>query len=133
MLVYGGARGLNRTECDAVVCIGAPHPDMNDVQRQAELLAMDHDDLCAGGEEYSTRRNAPNPPVYRKLLFEDEYGDGLAVPTKAYSGVAGALFREAREKELEQFVHRIRPLLVGDADSAKRCLSPDERTHEPPS
>ncbi|EMA55367.1 hypothetical protein [Halococcus thailandensis] len=119
MLVYGGARGLNRTECDAVVCIGAPHPDMNDVQRQAELLAMDHDDLCAGGKEYSTRRNAPNPPVYRKLLFEDEYGDGLAVPTKAYSGVAGALFREAREKELEQFVHRIRPLLVGDADSAK--------------
>lgn len=119
VLVYGGARGLNRTECDAVVCIGAPHPDMDEIQRTAELLSMGRDDLRAGGEEYSTRRNAPNPPIYRKLLYEDENGTGLAVPTKAYSGVAGALFREAREKEIEQFVHRIRPLLVEGDEAAK--------------
>ena len=31
---------------------------------------------------------------------------------KAYSGLVGELFREAREKELEQFIHRIRPHLV---------------------
>jgi len=92
---------------------------MDEVQRTAELLAMDRDDLRAGGKEYSTRRTAPNKPVSRKLLYEDEHGDGLAVPTKAYSGVAGALFREAREKELEQFVHRIRPLLVDDDEQAK--------------
>lgn len=116
VLKYHAARGLNRAECDAVVCIGAPHPDVEDLTRDAELLAMDRDDLRVGGNEHSTRRNAPNPPVYRKLLYEDEEGHGVAVPTKHYTGVTGDLFRESREKELEQFAHRIRPLL---ADSAK--------------
>jgi hypothetical protein len=118
VLHYGGARGLDFEECDAVVCIGAPHPNIDDLRRDAELLAMDRDDLRVGGEEYSTRRNAPNPPVYRKLLYEDENGDGLAVPTKAYGGLVGSLFYEAREKEIEQFVHRIRPALADDLKHA---------------
>ena len=118
VLHYGGARGLDFEECDAVVCIGAPHPNVDDLRRDAELLAMDRNDLRVGGEEYSTRRNAPNPPVYRKLLYEDENGDGLAVPTKAYSGLVGTLFYEAREKEIEQFVHRIRPVLADELKHA---------------
>jgi hypothetical protein len=116
VLKYHAARGLNRSDCDAVCCIGAPHPDVEDIRRKAELLALDNPDLRVGGDEYSTRRNAPNPPVYRKLRYEDESGDGLAVPTKAYSGLVGELFREAREKELEQFIHRIRPHLVDPDD-----------------
>ena len=118
VLHYGGARGLDFDECDAVMCIGAPHPNVSDLRRDAELLAMDRDDLRVGGEEYSTRRNAPNPPVYRKLLYEDGNGDGLAVPTKAYSGLVGALFREGRENEIEQFVHRIRPVLADELKHA---------------
>jgi len=118
VLHYGGARGLDFEECDAVVCIGAPHPNVDDLRRDAELLAMDHDELRVGGGEYSTRRNAPNPPVYRKLLYEDENGEGLAVPTKAYSGLVGTLFYEGREKEIEQFVHRIRPVLADDLKHA---------------
>ena len=126
VLHYGGARGLNKANCDAVVCIGAPHPDMRDIQRTARLFAQDHPDLDAGGEEYSTRKVAgtgselaANEPIYRKLRYTDPDGDGRAVPTKAYSGVAGALFRETREKELVQFVHRVRPLLVDDDEPAK--------------
>ncbi|MFC6723498.1 hypothetical protein ACFQE1_03655 [Halobium palmae] len=115
---YHAQRGLNMNECDAVTCLGAPHPDMDDLQRQAELLVRNAPDetLRVGGEEHSTRRGAPNPPVYRKLRYTDENGEGRAVPTKHYTGVTGALFREARERELEQAVHRIRPLLDEDGE-----------------
>lgn len=51
-------------------------------------------------------------PKYRKLLYEDEDGKGLSVPTKTFSGLIGKLFEEAREKEHIQFIHRIRPVLV---------------------
>lgn len=118
VLYYGGARGLDFEECDAVMCIGAPHPNVDDLRRDAELLAMDRDDLRVGGEEYSTRRDAPNPPIYRKLLYENQDNEGLAVPTKGYSGLVGALFREGRENELEQFVHRIRPVLADELKHA---------------
>ncbi len=121
-LHYHAARGLNRTGCDAVFCIGAPHPRISDLQTEAELLAQHRDDLRAGGREYSTRRKegeiAANPPVYRKLNYEDEDGRGRAVPTKHYSGLVGALFRETREKELVQAVHRIRPILADETKHA---------------
>jgi len=113
VLHYHATRGLNREACDAVVCIGAPHPDVDDLRREAELLAMGRD-IRVGGEEHSTRRDAPNPPVYRKLNYEDDRGRSRAVPTKHYTGLVGALFREAREKELEQAVHRARPLLADE-------------------
>jgi hypothetical protein len=117
-LHYHAARGLNRTECDAVVCIGAPHPDVTSLERQARLLAMGRDNVEVGGEEYSTRRDAPNPPVYRKLLYEDDAGNGRAVPTKHYSGLVGTLFQNARERELTQAIHRIRPLLAEETKHA---------------
>ena len=117
-LHYHAARGLNRTECDAVVCIGAPHPAIPDLEREAELLTKGRDDIDVGGVEHSTRRDAPNPPVYRKLLYEDADGAGRAIPTKHYTGLVGELFREAREKELEQVVHRIRPLLADETKHA---------------
>lgn len=116
-LHYHGARGLNRTEFDAVVCIGAPHPDVEDLRREADLLAQ-ASDLRVGGAEHSTRRDAPNPPIYRKLLYEDSAGEGRAVATKHYTGLTGALFRESREKELVQAVHRIRPLLAEEQKHA---------------
>ena len=75
-----------------------------------------------GGEEYSTRRDVPNPPVYRKRRFADGDGRGRAVPTKAYSGLVGKLFERSREKELVQALHRIRPLLAEPALSVGRDL-----------
>ncbi|MEE6210831.1 hypothetical protein U3A55_11800 [Salarchaeum sp. III] len=117
VLHYHATRGLNRNDCDAVMCIGAPHPDVEDLQRDAQLLAMDNGPR-AGGSEHSTRRDAPNPPVYRQLHYQDDHGQGRAVPTKHYTGMVGTLFRESREKELVQALHRIRPLL---ADTQKHA------------
>jgi hypothetical protein len=118
VLHYHATRGLNRNDCDAVMCIGAPHPDVEDLRRNAELLAMGRDDVGTGGAEHSTRRGAEKPPVYRKLYYEDEDGRGRAIPTKHYTGMVGTLFRESREKELIQALHRIRPLIAGEAKHA---------------
>lgn len=122
VMYYHATRGLNREECDAVMLIGAPHANIEDLQRNADLLAMGHNALRVAGEEHSTRRNAPNPPVYRKLNFEDENGKGRAVPTKHYTGLIGGLFRETRENELEQAIHRIRPLLADDGETKHAYL-----------
>ena len=111
ILHYHAARGLNRNDCDAVVCIGAPHPNVPDLEREAALLAQGTDTRI-GGAEHSTRRDVPNPPVYRQLNFEDDEGRGRAVPTKHYTGLVGDLFRETREKEIQQAIHRARPLLA---------------------
>jgi hypothetical protein len=116
-LHYHAARGLNRAECDAVMCIGAPHADVEDLRRDAELYAQGDVDVRVGGAEYSTRREA-GAPVWRTLLFEDDAGDGRAIPTKDFSGLVGDLWRETREKELVQAVHRIRPLLADDTKHA---------------
>lgn len=116
---YHGNRGLNFTDCDAVICIGAPHPDVENLRRDAELLAMGQANAFrVGGDEHSTRPDCPNDPVYRTLVYEDEQGQGRAVPTKHYTGLVGALFREGRESELVQAVHRIRPLLADEPTHA---------------
>ncbi|WP_152422023.1 hypothetical protein [Natrialba chahannaoensis] len=120
VLHYHATRGLNRNDCDAVVCIGAPHPDIGDLERDAELLAMGQDDFDVGGVEHSTRDGAECPPVYRKLHYEDENGRGRSVPTKHYTGLVGSLFREGRESELVQAIHRVRPLLA-DPDDPKHA------------
>ncbi|WP_230458842.1 hypothetical protein [Haloarcula sp. K1] len=117
VLHYHAARGLNYNDCDAVVAIGAPHPKVEDLQREAELLAMDHPDLDAGGAEYSTRADTEDP-VYRKLHFEDGNGRGRAVPTKHFSGLTGDLFEESRSKELTQVIHRTRPVLADETKHA---------------
>ncbi|SDK15240.1 hypothetical protein SAMN05216226_1266 [Halovenus aranensis] len=112
-LHYHATRGLNRGECDAVFCIGGPHANHTGLERQAELLALGDDDVRVGGTEHSTRQDEDiAPPVYRKLYYEDDRGRGRAVPTKHFTGLVGALFRESREKELVQAVHRTRPLLA---------------------
>jgi hypothetical protein len=115
---FHGARGLNFEECDAVVVIGAPHPRMDDLERTAELLAQGRDDLRVGGGEHSPRPDCSNPPVYRKLRYKDDQGRGRAVATKHYTGLVGALFREQRKNEIEQLVHRIRPVI---ADQTKHA------------
>lgn len=109
---YGGTRGLNFNDCDAVCCIGAWHPNMDALERDAQLLTMNRADLFIGGEEHSTRPDAPNPPIYRKLNYRDEDGNGLKIPTKHYSGLVGNLFREYHEKEFVQCAHRTRPLIA---------------------
>lgn len=120
---YGGLRGLNFNECDAAMCIGAPHPNVAALRHEAELLGIHRDDLHVGGDEYSTRRDeegtlASNPPAYRKLVYENDYERGRAVATKAYTGLVGTLFDEEHAGEIEQAVHRIRPLLA-DSDTPK--------------
>jgi transposase len=111
VLHYHALRGLNRAECDAVICIGAPHPDVDDLSREAELIASTSS-IRVGGVEHSTRQDAPNPPVYRTLNYDSS--PGISIPTKHYTGLVGSLFRESREKELEQAVHRARPLIADD-------------------
>jgi hypothetical protein len=113
---FYAVRGLNFEECDAVIVVGAPHPNIKHLRRKAELLAQGRDDLRVGGVEYSTRGDCRNPPIYRKLRYTDDEGCGRALATKHYTGLVGALFREAREKELEQVVHRVRPLLADPDD-----------------
>ncbi|WP_324757054.1 hypothetical protein [Haloarcula montana] len=117
VLHYHAARGLNYNDCDAVVAIGAPHPRVDDLEREAELLAMDHPDLRVGGVEHSTRADTEDP-VYRKLHFEDGDGTGRAVPTKHFSGLTGDLFEESRSKELTQVIHRTRPVLADETKHA---------------
>ena len=116
-LHYHANRGLNRAEYDAVVVVGAPHAHVGDLKRTAELLGR-HQEVRIGGAEHSNRRGAENPPLYRKLLYEDDDGRGRAVATKHYTGLVGELFRETREKEIEQTVHRLRPVL---SDEMKHC------------
>jgi hypothetical protein len=118
---YHALRGLNLEDCDAVIPVGAPHPDVEDLEHEARLLAMGREDLRIGGAEHSTRRDetgslAANPPVYRKLNYTDDNGRGRAIPTKHYTGLVGSLFRERREHELLQTAHRVRPLLASSDD-----------------
>jgi len=61
---------------------------------------MGHDDIRVGGDEHSTRRDAPNPPVYRKLHYEDKAGSQPCHPHQALHRLVGVLFREVREKEI---------------------------------
>jgi len=114
---YGALRGLNMTECDAVVAVGPQHPREDDLQQRARLYSLFRDDVHAGGTEYSTRRGPDGEPAAldapaRKLRYADENGDGLAVPTKHYDGMMGVLFRELRAGEIEQAAHRPRPALA---------------------
>ena len=117
---YGALRGLNYDDCDAVFALGAPHWDIPSLKRDAELLsggiAIDNG-IEVGGIEYSPRRDngelVANPPNYRRLQYVDEDTDdeqGLEMPVKEFSGLVGDLFYEKRENEIEQFVHRTRPI-----------------------
>lgn len=110
-LHYHAVRGLNRAEYDAVICVGAPHPDVDDLRRDAEILATDDDGLDAGGIEHSTRADSADAPT-RKYVYTDDSGRGREIETKAYTGLTGEMFRENREDELEQCVHRLRPVLA---------------------
>lgn len=106
---FHSGRGLDRSDYDAVIVIGAPHPNVEDLRRDAELLAMHRDDMDIGGVEHSTHPDAENDPIYRQLHFTDENGQGREIPTKQFTGLVGALFRSSREHEIEQLAHRVRP------------------------
>lgn len=111
---FHAARGFNRSECDAVIVLGAPHPPVDKLQREAELLAVQNDDIRVGGTEHGPRGGAEGEPIWRKLDYEDDQGKGRAVKAKTYTGLVGTLFREHREDELEQIVHRVRPVLADE-------------------
>lgn len=115
-MYFHAGRGLDREEPEAVVIVGAPHANEEDLKRRAQLLAMDRSDVRVGGKEHSSRRNedgdlAANPPIHRKYYYEDETGAGRAVATKHYTGLVGKLFRDTREHELVQLAHRHRPAI----------------------
>lgn len=112
VLHFHAARGFNRDECDAVIVLGAPHPPVDKLQREAELLAVQNDGVRVGGTEHGPRDGAAGEPIWRKLDYEDDQGNGRAVQTKTYTGLVGTLFQEHREDELEQIVHRVRPVLA---------------------
>lgn len=109
---YGSLRGLDSmNDCDAVMCIGAFHPPIDALRREARLLAADHPDIEVGGVECSNRDDSPHPPVERELNCAEGMDTGWTVRTKAFTGLVGDLFEEVREKEIIQAVHRIRPHL----------------------
>lgn len=107
----GATKALNKDDCDHVIVIGANHLPPDAARRHADLLSIDTD-MDAGGVEQSSRREAPNDPEMRTYVFEDEIGMGRQGPTKTYSGLTGVVFEQRREKEIEQAVHRVRPLLA---------------------
>jgi len=112
---FHAGRGLDFPEYDAVVIIGAPHTRPRDFRKDAELLAMNRNDIRIGGKEHSTRQDEEvGEPVYRKYYYEDEAGAGRAVPTKHYTGLTGELFRNRRENEVVQLAHRIRPITADE-------------------
>jgi putative DNA primase/helicase len=77
-----------------------------DVDLHLRGAAQPRDDSCARAQydhgvcdEHGGPSNCPRMcPIYDR--------------SKHYTGLVGALFREAREKELKQIIHRIRPLLA---------------------
>lgn len=100
----------------------APPPEA-EIRAVGEALAVGTDTFV-GGAEYSSRREAPNPPLYRKYRYQDDDGRGRAVATKGYNGVGGELFAKEREDEIEQAAHRIRPILTDvDEETSVYLLS----------
>ena len=115
-MYFHAGRGLNREDPEAIVILGAPHPNEDDLKRKAKLLAMDRDDVQVGGKERSSRRNkdgelAADPPISRKYYYEDKTEIGRKMTTKDYTGLVGKLFRDNREHEIVQLAHRLRPTI----------------------
>jgi hypothetical protein len=123
----GGTRALNREQFEHVLILGANHPPYDALRRQAFLLSLEVEDLSDGGAEHSTRppkdeNDEVLPPDPVKYIFVDDEGNGRQVRTKYYTGLTGTLFEQRREKETEQAVHRIRPLLNA-GKSATLCTN----------
>ena len=112
---YHAVKGENAyKDHDAMFTLGAPPVRVDGpggIREQARLLAQgDHaDGIEVGGVEHSTRRGTEDP-IRRKLRFEDDDGKGKEVPTKGYTGLVGTLYAIHHEREIEQAVHRIRPV-----------------------
>ncbi|MFC5971055.1 hypothetical protein ACFPYI_06880 [Halomarina salina] len=108
----GSTKAVNREDFDHVVILGSNHPPTDALHRQAYLLSLEVDDLSDGGVEHTTRNGddvvAPEPSRY---IFEDDEGKGRQVRSKYFTGLTGTLFEQKREREIEQAVHRLRPLL----------------------
>lgn len=122
---YYSLRGLDAAkDAAAIVLVGAPHPNEDDLRAEGRLLALDNPGVRAGGRELSTRTgnrddpdDDPGPPIYRKLNYVDDDGKGRAMAAKRYSGITGDLFDARHEDELVQAAHRIRPLLANTTES----------------
>jgi len=90
--------GLNKMDYDCCVVIGAPHPNIKELTSVVELLTGEKPKIEV---EY----------LWRQLNYTDREGKGREMLTKTYKGWLGVLFQELRETEIEQAVHRVRPLL----------------------
>lgn len=127
---YYALRGLDRPEADAVVCVGAPHPDENAMRADAQVLSQDNPRIRSGGTELSTR-NESELPIYRKLNYTDADGNGRAVASKTYTGLTGDLFDAAHADEIEQAAHRNRPILATENDERHVYLLTNVATNLP--
>lgn len=114
---FHNGRGLDRPDKDAVVIVGSPHPGVEGLMKEAELLTMDNDDIRVGGGEHTDRDEELPPPVHRKYYYEDRNGMGRAAKTKHFTGLVGQLFRNTRENEIQQLAHRHRPIIADEEKS----------------
>lgn len=99
----GNVRGLDFMDFDAVMIIGALHPDMEGVERRARLLSMDNEGIEVGGSETTEVRE-----IVENGRFGESYHE---VETKAYTGLVGEIFKDTREAEIVQAAHRPRPVI----------------------
>lgn len=99
---YGALVGENLQHYDAAMLIGAPHPNIPALARDVELLT--------GQRDVDTEPQME----WRPYVYTDADGDGRMIQTKSFNGVLGALFHHAREKEMEQAIHRLRPITADD-------------------
>ena len=117
---YYAGRGLDRPDADALLAIGAPHPNVPALCRTERLLSIgtlasrtadDRIDSSGRTPEWSE----PEPERdSRSYLFDDGTGQGVQATVKGYSGFLGDLFEDMREKELIQMIHRVRPAVADD-------------------
>lgn len=125
-LPYWGSRGLSRRGCDVAILLGGPYWNIDALRERAHLLDIgyDHPGFSVGGIEKSVRKSRERerkgypeervkdrlPESRRKYMFRDQWGYGRSTYVTEYTGLVGDLHEERCQKEIEQMVHRVRPI-----------------------
>lgn len=114
---YHASRGLDRPDADALIAIGAPHPNVPALCRTGELLSIERD-ISERDEKLFVQAAECEDEIreteVRPYLYDSGDGNGIEVETKSYPGFLGQLFEDQREKELIQILHRVRPIIADE-------------------